>query len=317
VSGHSPGDKPTDPVDAKLRKCRLRYDDIDPETKALLRQARQILESECGERLTDDAFLRTLARSIIDGACGERTKAMYQVAVVTCEQCKRGWQDGGGITVEMSPAKLEVALCDSQHIGKVDADDAGPDDHTGSVDAEDSGSDDRIGKVDTDDSHVANPYPRGCESQSDVQAARRRATADIPPRVRRAVRARDHGKCRVPWCRSSRNVDQHHIIPKSQGGTHTLGNLLLLCESHHIAHHEGALIIEGTATTAKFTRRAHSAFGIAERAVDTACALKELGFDRHEVKAAMDKARTHVGTSELTLQQWIKIALSYCPKPRA
>jgi hypothetical protein len=30
----------------------------------------------------------------------------------------------------------------------------------------------------------------------------------------------------------------------------------------------------------------------------------------------MEKTRTHVGTSELTLEQWIKIALSYCPKPR-
>jgi hypothetical protein len=121
--------------------------------------------------------------------------------------------------------------------------------------------------------------------------------------VRRAVRARDHGKCRVPWCRSSRNVDHHHLIPKSQGGKHTLDNLVLLCESHHIAHHEGALIIEGTAADAKFTRRAHSSFGIAERTVDTARALKELGFDRHEVKAAMDQTRTHVGTSELTLER--------------
>jgi hypothetical protein len=121
VSGHAAGDKPTDPVDPKLRTCRLRYNDIDPETKALLRQAREILERELGERLTDDGFLRTLARSIIDGgAVGERTKPAYQIAVVTCDRCKRGWQDGGGITVEMSPATLEVARCDAQHIGCVD-----------------------------------------------------------------------------------------------------------------------------------------------------------------------------------------------------
>jgi hypothetical protein len=31
----------------------------------------------------------------------------------------------------------------------------------------------------------------------------------------------------------------------------------------------------------------------------------------------MDKTRAHVGTAELTLQQWITIALGYCPKPRA
>jgi hypothetical protein len=31
----------------------------------------------------------------------------------------------------------------------------------------------------------------------------------------------------------------------------------------------------------------------------------------------MDKTRAHVGTAELTLHQWIQIALGYCPKPRA
>lgn len=119
----------------------------------------------------------------------------------------------------------------------------------------------------------------------------------------------------MDWCRSSRNCDQHHIIPISRGGTHTLENVITLCESHHLAHHAGALIIEGTASAPRFTRRAHSSFAIAERAVETAAALKGLGFDRHEVKAAMEKTRTHVGNAELTLEQWIKIALGYCPKP--
>jgi Holliday junction resolvasome RuvABC DNA-binding subunit len=62
-------------------------------------------------------------------------------------------------------------------------------------------------------------------------------------------------------------------------------------------------------------RITHNAFAIAERAVETARALKTLGFDKREVTSAMDRTRTHVGTSELTLQQWITIALSYCPKP--
>jgi hypothetical protein len=79
----------------------------------------------------------------------------------------------------------------------------------------------------------------------------------------------------------------------------------------------GAIVIEGTASTAKFTRRAHNSFAIAERAADTAAALRGLGFSRHEVAAAMDKTRAHVGAAELTLQQWITIALGYCPKPRA
>jgi hypothetical protein len=145
----------------------------------------------------------------------------------------------------------------------------------------------------------------------------KRAKSIIPPALRRKVNHRDHGRCRVPWCRSSRNCDQHHMRPVALGGEHSAENLITLCESHHLAHHAGALIIEGSATTAVFTRRAHHSFAIAERAVETARALRDLGFDKHEVKAAMDKTRTHVGTTELTLEQWIKIALSYCPKPRS
>ncbi len=29
----------------------------------------------------------------------------------------------------------------------------------------------------------------------------------------------------------------------------------------------------------------------------------------------MERTRAHVGAAELSLEQWIRIALSYCPKP--
>jgi hypothetical protein len=208
------------------------------------------------------------ATEVASGSSRPRTKPPYQIAVTICDACKRGWQDGAGIVVEMSPPALEVAHCDAVHIGRVDD-------------------------------------------------ATSRARTDIPPALRRKVHARDHGRCRVTGCRSSHNIDQHHIRPISEGGTHTLENLITLCESHHIAFHEGSLVIEGDATNATFTRRAHSSFAIAERAVETAAALKSLGFDKHEVRAAIERTRTHVGTAALTLEQWIKIALSYCPKPRS
>jgi Holliday junction resolvasome RuvABC DNA-binding subunit len=104
-------------------------------------------------------------------------------------------------------------------------------------------------------------------------------------------------------------------VARSEGGDHSQENLLCLCESHHIAQHAGSLIVTGTATNATITRRAHNSFTLAERAVETASALKSLGFDRHEVKRAMERTRAHVGTAELSLDQWIRIALSYCPKP--
>jgi predicted restriction endonuclease len=144
-----------------------------------------------------------------------------------------------------------------------------------------------------------------------------RARQAIPPALRRKVMRRDHGRCRVPGCRSARNLDQHHIVPRAQGGANTEENVLTLCESHHLALHGGALIIVGAASNPTFTRRAHNSFAIAERAVETGKALKALGFDKHEVASAVNAARTHVGTAELSLEQWIQIALGYCPKPTA
>jgi hypothetical protein len=313
VSGRKPGDKPTDPVDPALRTRPQRFDDIDDETRALLRQARQILERERGERVSDRDLLRTFARMVIDGAASpERTRAPYQIAVTVCEQCKRGWQDGGGITVEMSAPSLEVALCDAQHIGSTEPDEARGAQHIGSTEPDEARGAQHIGSIEADE---ARGGPQPIEAVG-IQRQAQRAKSTIPPTVRRKVRARDHGRCRVPWCRSSRNIDQHHLVPRSEGGEHTLDNLITLCESHHLAHHAGSLLIEGTATSPSFTRRAHHSFSIAARAVDTSRALLGLGFDKREVKVAMEKTRAHVGTAELTIEQWIKIALGYCPKPR-
>jgi hypothetical protein len=58
-----------------------------------------------------------------------------------------------------------------------------------------------------------------------------RAKSDIPPALRRKVLHRDRSTCRVPWCRSSRNCDLHHIVPRAEGGQHTEENLITLCES--------------------------------------------------------------------------------------
>jgi hypothetical protein len=367
VAGHDRGAKPSDPKDPSLRKHKLRFDDLDGETVALIRQARQILEREQGERLSDNALLRLFGRMIIDGAASpERTRAPYHIAVTVCTECKKGWQDGGGLTVEMSPPALEMALCDAQHIGSIDSDHDAQ--HIGSIDSDDDEAmhaqrDSRNNREGSRNSREGSRNNRegsrnnregsrnnregsrnNCEGSRDNGEGSRgsrdidprtreagntrtkvaggnrtkakRARSAIPSALRRRVKHRDHYKCRVPWCRSSINVDCHHIRPVAAGGTHTFDNLLSLCESHHLAHHEGALIIEGTATSPAFRRREHHALAVVERVIDTKRALESLGFDRSEVKAAVDKTKTHVGSDELTLQQWIKIALSYCPKPR-
>lgn len=62
--------------------------------------------------------------------------------------------------------------------------------------------------------------------------ARSKAT-DIPDRVKRIVRDRDHGVCIIcgrrgdPWC---------HYIPRSQGGLGIEQNIVTLCPWCHVAY---------------------------------------------------------------------------------
>jgi hypothetical protein len=55
-----------------------------------------------------------------------------------------------------------------------------------------------------------------------------RAHQDIPPSVARLVWRRDGGRCRVPGCRSARNLDIHHLVHRTDGGGHDAMNLILV-----------------------------------------------------------------------------------------
>jgi hypothetical protein len=74
-----------------------------------------------------------------------------------------------------------------------------------------------------------------------------RATTTVTPRLREQVFARDQHRCTVPGCRSARNLDIHHIVPRAQGGTHHMWNMTLLCSGHHAALHDGLLVMQGKA----------------------------------------------------------------------
>lgn len=74
-----------------------------------------------------------------------------------------------------------------------------------------------------------------------------RITQSVTPRMREQVFARDQCRCQVPGCRATRFLEVHHIIPQSQGGPHALWNLLLVCDGHHRALHDGLLFMSGRA----------------------------------------------------------------------
>lgn len=74
-------------------------------------------------------------------------------------------------------------------------------------------------------------------------------TKDIPEAVRQWVFHRDQGRCREPDCPTpTLDVEVHHIIPRSQGGTHHPSNLLLLCViCHQIRVHRHGWRVVGDA----------------------------------------------------------------------
>jgi hypothetical protein len=286
VRGRKHGDLPSDAPDPSLRTKVLRFE-VKLSTAALERQAKKKLEKERGERLDDDAFMRALFLRVLeavddhDAALVGRDardpttaanrgqpdgRSRYQIALTICKDCKRGWHDVGGESVELSPSAIECAQCDGLNIGSID------------------------------DTHLA------------------RAKQRVPPRLRRKAIARDRHRCAVPGCRST-NLDVHHIHELSKGGKNVLSNLITLCEAHHLALHAGALLLEGAPPDVTFTRRTNNNFKVATRAVETAAALRQLGYRPDEVKAAVSATRTHVSSYDLPLEQWIKIALSKCPRP--
>lgn len=69
-----------------------------------------------------------------------------------------------------------------------------------------------------------------------------RKTRSIPPAIRRALNARDHG-CRFPGCPNKRYVDGHHIRHWAEGGETKLSNLVTLCRFHHRQVHERGVAI--------------------------------------------------------------------------
>lgn len=66
-----------------------------------------------------------------------------------------------------------------------------------------------------------------------------RKTRAVPPAMRRALGARDEGRCRFPGCGNRRWVDAHHIHHWARGGETKLDNLVSLCDRHHRLVHEG------------------------------------------------------------------------------
>lgn len=68
----------------------------------------------------------------------------------------------------------------------------------------------------------------------------------IPKNVERAAKIRANHKCEVPFCRFRHHSHLHHLKLFSEGGEHSVDVLMNICNTHHMLHHNGLLLIEGS-----------------------------------------------------------------------
>lgn len=54
---------------------------------------------------------------------------------------------------------------------------------------------------------------------------------NVPPHIRQKVFERDNWQCQS--CGTIHNLEQHHIVYRSRGGTHRQNNLVTLCVKCH------------------------------------------------------------------------------------
>ena len=101
VANHREGDLPDDPETPNLKPRIVRFE-IRPETFARLRQVRKVLADECGDYLEDDELISAFCASVLDGGAkrdDDDGRARFQIAITTCKDCKRAWQEGAGVMV--------------------------------------------------------------------------------------------------------------------------------------------------------------------------------------------------------------------------
>jgi hypothetical protein len=141
-----------------------------------------------------------------------------------------------------------------------------------------------------------------------------RLTTDIPESVRRLVHRRDHNRCTVPGCRASAFLEIHHIVSREEGGDHSPANLTLLCGAHHRLRHDNKLAVTGLAPDRlRFTHADGHAYG-SDFFTEAERALRTLGFPAATAKAAVDRARPHVG-ADVRHPDVIRACLRECPRP--
>ena len=285
VADRESGDGPDDPPSPNPKRHLLRFE-VDAATKAIIDEARTVAIREAGHHLDDDAVLQLMARALVAGgntSAEDAGRASYQIHMGICERCGAAEQQSGGERVTVRPEVAEAALCDCSVVEAEPA--PAPERPRGRE------SESELGR------------PRGRSAESDPKRPRGRASQSVPPATRRAVVERAKGRCAVPGCRHHLFLDVHHLKLRSEGGSHDLENLVVLCGVHHGAVHDGRMIIRGTPPQGLRFHHANGSVYGARRphvpAIDhhrrAFTVLCKLGFGQGQVRATLDEVSAHVG----------------------
>jgi len=88
-----------------------------------------------------------------------------------------------------------------------------------------------------------------CSKESHRIALTGRPKANVPRSGKMSARVRDGGKCVI--CGFGHVTAVHHVIPRKEGGSNALENLVTLCPNHHYMAHAGLIPVEEMARHAK------------------------------------------------------------------
>jgi HNH endonuclease len=279
VRTHRKGQRPSDPGDPDLAPVTMQVE-LSKAAHALIRHTRIALGNERGHSIGDEELYSAMANALLN-SIGSNAIA-YPEADPPTESDAR--------IVVVGAAKHQVRVTVCERCDQSFFEGGGKKIAVGPADAE--------------------------LAQCDAQriGADLRATQDVSPSTRREVAHRDGGKCSVPGCRSARHLEVHHIVPRHKGGTHDAGNLTLCCDGHHMALHDGKLVISGTAPklTFRFVKdepavETSSKYALTVMKAEARQALAQLGFKG--AAGGLVDAALRIDPNPSSLEQLIRAAL--------
>ena len=284
-----PGDLPTTVVPAEARPTQRTFW-LLAEQNAFVQQAIDKAKRIAGRPITDEEALALAAQAFVEG--GDGSKRTKRTMLFKCDDCAGAFMDIAGERVRVEDA----AANDADPVPA--ASDTSP---AGATTTETS----RAGAATTETSRAGAELDPAAIVYDD-------RSRHIPLPVQRAVFARHRGCCAVPGCKNQLFLQFHHLDDWAEHRRHDASRITLVCTAHHQGIHDRLLVVTGSvATELQFTPAREvppkpTTWELAESG------LRNVGFERHEAKEYVIKAR-HTAGEDVTVEQALRLALAQVP----